>query len=77
MIAAKKITAFLNDLNELTRQHGIVIGGCGCCGSPYLMSFADSGSWLPSIDTGHYHYAESGDDGYPDKLQWIEDSKES
>lgn len=27
---------FLVGLEKLTRKTGIVIGGCGCCGSPYL-----------------------------------------
>lgn len=27
---------FLKDLTELTTKHGIVIHGCGCCGSPSL-----------------------------------------
>ena len=28
--------AFLRDLTDLTIKHKIVIGGCGCCGSPKL-----------------------------------------
>ncbi|MBK7822957.1 MAG: hypothetical protein IPJ61_18405 [Tessaracoccus sp.] len=28
---------FLADLTELSRKHGIIIGGCGCCSSPYLL----------------------------------------
>ena len=28
--------AFLAELTELTRKHRIVIGGCGCCGSPFV-----------------------------------------
>lgn len=32
----KEIECFLIGLAELTEKHGIVICGCGCCGSPYL-----------------------------------------
>jgi len=28
--------AFLADLTQVSRKHGIAILGCGCCGSPYL-----------------------------------------
>jgi hypothetical protein len=28
---------FLIGLRELTLKTGIAIGGCGCCGSPYLL----------------------------------------
>jgi hypothetical protein len=34
----KKIKAFLKDLTELSIKHNLVIGGCGCCGSPWIAS---------------------------------------
>ncbi len=34
----KHIEAFLKDLDSLTAKHGILIGGCGCCGSPFLLN---------------------------------------
>lgn len=30
------LQGFLTELTELSNRYGIVIGGCGCCGSPYL-----------------------------------------
>ena len=27
---------FLDDLTQLSRNHGVTIGGCGCCGSPFF-----------------------------------------
>jgi hypothetical protein len=35
-IGAEKERLFLIGLEELSRKTGITIGGCGCCGSPYL-----------------------------------------
>lgn len=32
----QRLKLFLNDLNKLTNGYGISIGGCGCCGSPWL-----------------------------------------
>ena len=32
----KKEREFLIGLEKLTRVTGIMIGGCGCCGSPFL-----------------------------------------
>ncbi len=33
----KAVEAFLKDLTKLSLKHGITIGGCVCCGSPWLM----------------------------------------
>ena len=32
---------FLRDLRELALKHGLKVGGCGCCGSPFLMELED------------------------------------
>lgn len=36
LIDAENMKAFLVELSELSRKHGITIGGCGCCDSPYV-----------------------------------------
>ena len=32
----KNIETFLEGLTKLSRETGIVVGGCGCCDSPFL-----------------------------------------
>lgn len=63
---------FMLELTALTRKHGVSIGGCGCCGSPWLDTEADisdersgysmsSGEvrWIaPSDKYGWEHYAD-------------------
>lgn len=42
--------AFLSELRELTEKHGVVISGCGCCGSPRLTDLLEKGegaNWDP------------------------------
>jgi len=44
---------FLEDLRKITLKHGVSIGGCGCCGSPYLEPTDDK--------DGFYEIAEDGE----------------
>ena len=32
----ESIRNFLTEMSDLTKKYGYIIGGCGCCGSPYL-----------------------------------------
>ncbi|MCL1911278.1 MAG: hypothetical protein FWG13_03635 [Leptospirales bacterium] len=32
----KTIDNFLTEMGDLTKKYGFIIGGCGCCGSPYI-----------------------------------------
>jgi hypothetical protein len=36
--AEEREKRFLLELTTLTRKYGVSIGGCGCCGSPWLDS---------------------------------------
>jgi len=35
-VSEARVLSFLLELSDLTARHKIVIGGCGCCGSPSL-----------------------------------------
>lgn len=35
----ERLENFLKELAELTKKYNIAIGGCGCCGSPYIVDF--------------------------------------
>lgn len=39
---ATKRDRFLKELTALTRRYKIDIGGCGCCGSPFLTDIKDT-----------------------------------
>ncbi len=43
----ERVEAFLVELSALSRKHGIEIGGCGCCGSPYLSDISHP------VEVGH------------------------
>lgn len=66
-ISDEEAEAFLHDLEHLTRRHGIMIRGCGCCGSPYLLRKKD----LPH--EGHYDVVRA-DELYLEELEWIIDA---
>lgn len=40
MAEQERVGAFLADLAELSMKYGLAVGGCGCCGSPWI-------GWLP------------------------------
>lgn len=46
---------FLRGLARLTKRYGFVIGGCGCCGSPFVDKAGSSGGydleWDPKTET--------------------------
>ena len=59
------VKEFVRELSKLCRRHKIVIGGCGCCGSPCL-------SRMDETD-GRYEV-----DGKTfDNLRWKRDNEES
>ena len=33
----KRVADFLGELSALARRYSVTIGGCGCCGSPFLV----------------------------------------
>ena len=40
----EKLRAFLTDLSELSQKHHLYIGGCGCCGSPFVYRLTEGGA---------------------------------
>ena len=55
--------AFLIGLEKLTRETGIEIAGCGCCGSPFLLEadITDTRSGYGMLD-GQVEWIDPSDD---------------
>ena len=51
---------FLKAMTDLTLKHGIKVGGCGCCGSPYL-THVDKAELNEQF---RYTCSDGGDDVY-------------
>ena len=55
----ENVGEFVEELTKLTKKYGIIIGGCGCCGSPYLESFKSDFDDFDDYDEDG-QYDESG-----------------
>lgn len=63
-----KTAAFLAELTELSRRHGLFISGCGCCGSPSVHGpHVHNGQTVVGDLAGAYAVDDSGDG-----LTWVE-----
>lgn len=52
MTQSEKFKAFLDGLERLSRETGVIIGGCGCCGSPGLCEMTAENS---SAENGYLY----------------------
>lgn len=52
------LAAFLRELTALSERHGLAIGGCGCCNSPWVDA--------EMFKAGGEYRAENGE-----KLKWV------
>ena len=68
----EKIQRFLELLSSATRETGVSIGGCGCCGSPWVGEDTDIGDIEYPQGTLYWgRYRGAGDDGWRgDELGW-------
>lgn len=60
--------AFLEELSALSVRHKLVIGGCGCCGSPSVDPLDDN-------EVAGYAY-KGGSGRYDDPLEWKKPASE-
>lgn len=58
MTENQKYNAFLQDLTELSRKHGVYVDGCGCCGSPSLDLVEIEGRYMTYEEALEKSYSE-------------------
>ena len=58
MIDREKLDKFLEELSKLSNKYGFVIGGCGCCGSPWVKD-VNSGVILDDLEFENNKYKVS------------------
>lgn len=64
MSEKKRFDKFLIELAKLTRETGVVISGCGCCGSPDI-HVAEPGEIENAVVYGY---------GYAGQVEWLASS---
>ena len=58
MMDKEKLNEFLEELSKLSSKYGLVIGGCGCCGSPWVED-VNSGVILNDLEFENNKYKVS------------------
>jgi hypothetical protein len=57
------VKEFLRELSKLSRRYKISIGGCGCCGSPFLSPISgDGGRYETSEDFDGMYWKQDNDE---------------
>lgn len=64
----EKELRFIELLEAATRETGLAIGGCGCCGSPFLDKLEEADLGEESGYAIPYRWNSSGD---PAELTWV------
>ena len=64
-LTQEKVDAFLVGLTKLTMETGVEIGGCGCCGSPYLNHLDRC-----MVSTTFGYLCELIEEGRYDRVSW-------
>lgn len=60
-IEKQKLDAFLAELAALTKAHGLAIGGCGCCGSPFVYDVNDGTVLMEEVKEQKYAVSDQQD----------------
>ena len=66
----EKQREFFPALEALTRKYGVFIGGCGCCGSPWVGGGHVDDSDFNDVDYQGVHYRGGYAYGESQRLEW-------